>query len=175
MRRVTVVFHEERDGWWADSTDMPRYTAFAPTEETLRALVHEGVPFYFEDDAPFEIAEERPPRPRRLNLRPQGAVAASTDAFRLFNPGTGVSRLGCVPEFPSMSASALLRVLMREPLSYRVVRRKGSHRWLVSAHAYPSFSFAFHDRQELSGGVVRKVLVRDVGLTREQALAILRR
>jgi predicted RNase H-like HicB family nuclease len=53
-----MIFHEEHDGWWAESPDMPRYTACAPTEQSLRALVHEGVPFYFEDDLPFEIVEE---------------------------------------------------------------------------------------------------------------------
>ena len=59
MRRVKMVFHDDGVCWWAESPDMPRYTAVAGSEAELRALVHEGVPFYFEDDAPFEIVEER--------------------------------------------------------------------------------------------------------------------
>jgi predicted RNA binding protein YcfA (HicA-like mRNA interferase family) len=34
--------------------------------------------------------------------------------------------------FPSMRASRLLALLVREPLAYRVVRQRGSHRRLVS-------------------------------------------
>jgi predicted RNase H-like HicB family nuclease len=57
MRRVRVQFQHDVD-WRATSPDMPGYYALAPTEETLRALVHEGVEFYFDDGAPFEVVEE---------------------------------------------------------------------------------------------------------------------
>jgi predicted RNA binding protein YcfA (HicA-like mRNA interferase family) len=93
----------------------------------------------------------------------------------VFTGGRGVSRLTCVPEFPSMDARRLLRVLMREPLAYRVLRQNGSHRWLVSDAGYPAFTFAYHDRRTVSGLAVRKVLMRDVGLTEAQALSILGR
>jgi hypothetical protein len=32
---------------------------------------------------------------------------------------------------------------------------------------------SFHDRQELSGGMIRKILVDDVGLSEEEALSLL--
>lgn len=35
-------------------------------------------------------------------------------------------------DFPSMKAKALLAVLMREPLGYRVTRQRGSHRTLCA-------------------------------------------
>ena len=73
-----------------------------------------------------------------------------------------------------MSASALLRVLMCEPLSYRVVRQKGSHRTMVSGTGYPRILFSYHSRT-VSGARVRHLLVRQVGLTEAEALHILRR
>lgn len=47
-----------------------------------------------------------------------------------------------------MKARALLRVLMREPLSYRIVRQRGSHRRLESAMGFPPLLFAFHDKSQ---------------------------
>jgi hypothetical protein len=60
-RRVTVVFHGDSDGWSATSPDIDGYIAVAPTEDTLRALVHDGVPWFLEVDD-VEIVEERAPR-----------------------------------------------------------------------------------------------------------------
>lgn len=77
-----------------------------------------------------------------------------------------------MPPFPSMKAKRLLAVLMREPLNYRVVRQTGSHRRLKAPGRAP-FTFAFHDREDLSPGKVRDVLVHDVGLAESEALDLL--
>lgn len=77
--------------------------------------------------------------------------------------------------FPSMKARALLRVLMREPLRYRIVRARGSHRVLRSSAGYPEVLFAFHDGATISPGIVRTILVKDIGLDAVEALAIVRR
>jgi predicted RNA binding protein YcfA (HicA-like mRNA interferase family) len=74
--------------------------------------------------------------------------------------------------FPSMKARDLLAVLMREPLSYAIVRQLGSHRRL-KAPGRPSLTFAFHDRATVGPGLVRKVLCQDVGLSEDEALKIL--
>jgi predicted RNA binding protein YcfA (HicA-like mRNA interferase family) len=74
--------------------------------------------------------------------------------------------------FPSMKAKRLLAVLLREPLNYEIVRQRGSHR-LLAAPGRPRFVFAFHDRRDLPGGLVRAVLVKDVGLEEEEALDLL--
>jgi len=66
-----------------------------------------------------------------------------------------------------MKASRLLRVLEREPLAYRIVRQRGSHRLLESTNGYPDLRFSFHDRVEFGPTIVRKVLVKDVGLTED--------
>lgn len=75
--------------------------------------------------------------------------------------------------FPSLKAKRLMAILRREPLLYRVVRSRGSHRTLTSAAGYPELRFSFHDRATLAPGVVRKVLTHDVGLTEREALDLL--
>jgi predicted RNA binding protein YcfA (HicA-like mRNA interferase family) len=77
--------------------------------------------------------------------------------------------------FPSMKARQLLAVLTRPPLRYRVVRQVGSHRRLESVAGYPPLTFAWHDGATIPPGLVRKVLVRQVGLSLQEALRCLRR
>ena len=74
--------------------------------------------------------------------------------------------------FPSMKAGALLAVLTRDPLNYEVVRQVGSHRRLASK-GRPPLTFAFHPGVDLAPGLVRAVLVKGVGLSEAQALALL--
>lgn len=75
-------------------------------------------------------------------------------------------------QFPSVKARRLLAVLERKPLSYRVVRQAGSHR-RMEAPGRPPLSFSFHDKATISSGLVRKILVRDVGLAEDQARKLL--
>lgn len=75
--------------------------------------------------------------------------------------------------FPSIKGRELLRILTREPLAYRVVRQRGSHRRLASTMGYPSLTFSFHDSATIPPGLVRKILIKDVGLTEEEALKLL--
>lgn len=74
--------------------------------------------------------------------------------------------------FPSIKARRLLAVLMSEPLNYRIVRQRGSHRTLI-APGRPRIVFAFHDRKEISGGLVREILVKRIGLEESEALDLL--
>ena len=66
----------------------------------------------------------------------------------------------------------LERILTRAPLSYRVVRQSGSHKTLEST-GRPTLRLSFHDRQELPGSIIRKILVQDVGLSDADARALL--
>lgn len=75
-------------------------------------------------------------------------------------------------QFPTMKAKRLLAVLEREPLNYRVSRQSGSHR-RMEAPGRPSLTFAFHDKTTVPSGLVRKVLVRDVGLAEDEARKLL--
>ena len=76
-------------------------------------------------------------------------------------------------QFPSLRATRLLAVLMRAPLNYEIARQKGSHRKLTSASGYPSFTFSWHDRETLPGGVVKEVLTKRVGLTESDGFELL--
>ncbi len=72
-----------------------------------------------------------------------------------------------------MRAPELLAILTREPLNYRIVRQRGSHRRLESDSGYPPLGFAWHDGVTIPPGLVRKVLTKDVGLPTEEALRLL--
>ncbi|WP_327168817.1 type II toxin-antitoxin system HicA family toxin [Streptomyces subrutilus] len=69
--------------------------------------------------------------------------------------------------FPSLKAQAMLRVLLS--LGYVIVRQSGSHRRL-EADGMPPLTFAFHDGASLSPGVVRDILVKQAGLSEDNAL-----
>lgn len=74
-----------------------------------------------------------------------------------------------MPRFPSMKARQLRRILEREPLRYHADRTKGSHVRLKSDAGYPPLTFAFHDRQDLPGGLVKRILTNGVGLAEDEA------
>lgn len=74
--------------------------------------------------------------------------------------------------FPTMKARRLLAVLEREPLNYRVTRQSGSHR-RMEAPGRPPLTFAFHDKATVPSGLVRKVLIRDIGLGEDEARKLL--
>jgi len=77
--------------------------------------------------------------------------------------------------FPAMKPSELLRVLGRLGYGEQMPRTSGSHRWLV-ADGRPRLLWAFHPSVTSIGPVmVRKVLVKDVGLTPSEALEAIRR
>jgi predicted RNA binding protein YcfA (HicA-like mRNA interferase family) len=78
-----------------------------------------------------------------------------------------------VAQFPSLKARELFRVLERSPLHYRTTRQKGSHRRMESDQGKPDLVLAFHDNQTLPPGLVRKILVKDVGLSESEALGLL--
>jgi predicted RNA binding protein YcfA (HicA-like mRNA interferase family) len=77
-----------------------------------------------------------------------------------------------VGRFPAVAWPQFKRVLERRPLSYRVVKQSGSHR-TMEADGRPRLLLAFHDDAELPPGLVRKILVRDIGLSEDEALKLL--
>jgi predicted RNA binding protein YcfA (HicA-like mRNA interferase family) len=72
-----------------------------------------------------------------------------------------------------MRAPKLLAILRRAPLNYQIVRQEGSHRRLESTSGYPPLGFSWHDGDTIPRGLVRKVLVKDVGLSVEEALTLI--
>lgn len=74
-------------------------------------------------------------------------------------------------QFPSLSAGRLEKAL--RGLGYSVKSQRGSHKKLT-ADGRLDLMFAFHKGIEVPPGLVRKILVKDVGLTEDEALALLR-
>lgn len=58
MRHITIEYHSETDGWWAESPDVQGFSAAAPTFNELRnrtiAALHEII------DTEFLIIERAP-------------------------------------------------------------------------------------------------------------------
>ena len=81
--------------------------------------------------------------------------------------------ISCVV-FPSLKAKQLLKVLGRKPLSYSVSKQVGSHRKLESAEGYPMINYAFHSKDEVPPGLVRRILVQQVGLSEQEALELIK-
>ncbi|WP_378101836.1 type II toxin-antitoxin system HicA family toxin [Cellulomonas sp. T2.31MG-18] len=71
-----------------------------------------------------------------------------------------------------MKGRDVQRTLEREPLGYRVVRQRGSHR-RMEADGRPPLLFSYHDGATVPPSVVRKILISDVGLTEEEAWEVL--
>lgn len=70
-----------------------------------------------------------------------------------------------------------LRSLLERKLGYVVVARRskgGSHRRL-EAPGRPGLWFAFHDGDEVGGAMIRTILVRQVGLTLDEAKDVVQR
>ena len=51
MATATVIYHYDDPGWWAESPEVPEYSAFGDSLDEVRMLAHEGLPFAVEDDA----------------------------------------------------------------------------------------------------------------------------
>lgn len=73
-----------------------------------------------------------------------------------------------------MKGRDLEAVLLRKPLSYRIKRQKGSHRVMESEAGYPKILFTVHDGATVGPKYVERVLCKQVGLSEEDALAVLR-
>lgn len=50
------------------------------------------------------------------------------------------------------------------------VRQNGSHRKLESLNGYPPLGFSYHDGVTVGPGAVKRILVDDVGLGKQEAL-----
>jgi predicted RNase H-like HicB family nuclease len=67
--KVVMEYHHEPGGWWADSDDLPGFTAAGASFDEVRELAHSGAEFYLE--RPVEV-EDRLPDPQ-----PEGPTGRS--------------------------------------------------------------------------------------------------
>lgn len=69
--------------------------------------------------------------------------------------------------------AAKLQSLLESELGYFIKAQRGSHKKMASRDGHPQLTFAFHDGDEVPPGLVRKILVKDVGLAAEAASQLL--
>jgi predicted RNase H-like HicB family nuclease len=50
MRPIRVIYHHEREGWWAESPDVAGWTAVGESYPEVLKLAEEGIPFALERD-----------------------------------------------------------------------------------------------------------------------------
>lgn len=75
-------------------------------------------------------------------------------------------------DYPSMDVKKFRRLLAN--LGYKNDGGgKGSHERLIS-DTYPPLIFSGHARREMAGGLVKKILLKDIGLSDKQAKEALR-
>jgi predicted RNase H-like HicB family nuclease len=62
MRTARVIYHHESEGWWADSPDVPGWSAAGDSLTEVKELADEGVEFFLEEEVALvhELASERP-------------------------------------------------------------------------------------------------------------------
>jgi len=49
MRTAKIIYHNDPDGWWAISPDVPGYSGFGATYEEVREQMREGLPWFAEE------------------------------------------------------------------------------------------------------------------------------
>lgn len=57
-RRVLMEYHCEPEGWWAESPDLPGFSAAGATFQEVREQAHAGAEFYLEE--PVEVEDRVP-------------------------------------------------------------------------------------------------------------------
>ena len=59
MREIRVWYHWEPEGWWAESPDLPTFSAAGDTFQDVRDQTWSALPFFCEEDV--QILEQAVP------------------------------------------------------------------------------------------------------------------
>lgn len=73
---------------------------------------------------------------------------------------------------PAPMKARRFRTLLHRRLGYEVVRQTGSHKQL-EAPGRPRLTLAFKDGDDIPSGLIRRILVRDVGLSIDEAREVI--
>jgi len=77
-----------------------------------------------------------------------------------------------VRKFKSLKAGIFYRLLTSYPLNYRLSRSKGGSHKILIANGRKSITFHWHDSVEISGYLVRDLLINKALLTEEEAFKL---
>lgn len=81
VQTITITYHHEGLYWWADSTDLPGFTAGGDTLHEARQLAKEGVSFYLNDTQDLDIREEMTGGIQVIDVK-----GATSSSFVWFSP-----------------------------------------------------------------------------------------
>ena len=54
-RKITIIYHQDQECWWAESPELERYTAVREKLEDLRYMIHAELPEFLGEE--LEIGE----------------------------------------------------------------------------------------------------------------------
>lgn len=107
MRYVSVIYHWEPEGWWAESPDAAGFSAAGRTYEELRTQAREGLDFYF--DGPVHLDEAFPdPQAAWTVSTATNMITDSPPARRIFFQATQAA--GRIAAITSPAPTATLTV-----------------------------------------------------------------
>ena len=72
-------------------------------------------------------------------------------------------------KFKSLKAAVFYRLLISNPLNYRLTTNKGGSHKILMAPRRLSITFTWHTGVEISGNTVKKILIKRALLTQEEA------
>ena len=72
-------------------------------------------------------------------------------------------------KFKSLKAAIFYRLLISNPLNYRLTTNKGGSHKILMAPGRLSITFTWHTGVEISGNTVKKILIKRALLTQEEA------
>lgn len=66
MRSARVIYHEEHEGWWAESPEVPGWSGVGASFEEVSEMAKEGLPFFAEEELHLhhlKVGKEQMPMP----------------------------------------------------------------------------------------------------------------
>lgn len=101
-RKIQMRYHYEPEGWWAESPELPGFSAAGATFDEVQSQAHEGAAFFA--DEPLEI-EDRAPVVSSTNAC-SSAASVRLAARLIVGEQTVKTAVGLIPA----SASAVEKV-----------------------------------------------------------------
>lgn len=100
MRKtVRIRYHHEPEGWWAESNELPGWTAAASTIDELRALTRESVAGFQGLDVAIE--EDGVPLSAESAVQWRAVTRAARTELHLSGTVTGFFAMNLIPDNPA--------------------------------------------------------------------------
>lgn len=89
-RQVLVQYHVEDGHWWADSPDVPGFSAAGSSYEEVQQLAREGIPFFLQEEDVQVVTVDRPREPQGWWVTGLGAThGLAAESRTTYGPFSG--------------------------------------------------------------------------------------